>query len=135
MKIGIAAFTHESNTFAVSPTTLSDFTIHHGDDLVDHYRPTFHEVAGFIAGADEFDFTLSPLLTANATTPYALSFINLDETGPIVVEMPEAEAQRVIGMRYEAWIDEQLVDPPVFNHPGGPVVAGFQLTVTGPEAQ
>jgi hypothetical protein len=33
------------------------------------------------------------LLTANATTPYAASFINLEETGPIVIDMPEADVR------------------------------------------
>jgi hypothetical protein len=33
------------------------------------------------------------------------------------------------------WIDDQLVDPPTFNHPGGQVTNGFQLTVSGPETQ
>jgi hypothetical protein len=33
------------------------------------------------------------------------------------------------------WIDEQLIDPPSFNHPGGQVTNGFQLTVSGPETQ
>jgi len=40
------------------------------------------------------------LLTANATTPYALSFIRLDETGPIVVEMPETEVR---GAMHSMW--------------------------------
>ncbi len=40
------------------------------------------------------------LLTANATTPYALSFINLAETGPIVVDMPEAEVR---GAMHNMW--------------------------------
>lgn len=29
------------------------------------------------------------ILTANATTPYVISFFNLAETGPVVVDMPE----------------------------------------------
>ena len=33
------------------------------------------------------------LLTANATTPYALSFINLEKTGPIVIDMPHADVR------------------------------------------
>jgi hypothetical protein len=33
------------------------------------------------------------------------------------------------------WIDDQLIDPPSFNHPGGQVTNGFQLTVSGPETQ
>jgi|GEM_PF-2323220 len=33
------------------------------------------------------------------------------------------------------WIDDQLIDPPVFNHPGGQVSNGFQLTITGPQTK
>ena len=33
------------------------------------------------------------------------------------------------------WIDDQLIDPPVFNHAGGLVSSGFQLTVSGPQTQ
>lgn len=67
MRIAIAGFMHESNTFAVFPTTLDQFHIHRGATVIDHYRPTFHEMAGFIKGADEFDFELHPLLGADAT--------------------------------------------------------------------
>lgn len=67
MRIAIASFMHESNTFAVDPTTLTDFHIYRDQAVVDHYRPTFHEVAGFIAGADEYDYELHPLLGADAT--------------------------------------------------------------------
>ena len=67
MRIAIASFTHESNTFAADPTTLDQFHILRGDAVVDHYRPTFHEVAGYIKGADEYDFELHPLIGADAT--------------------------------------------------------------------
>ncbi len=67
MQIGIASLTHESNTFASKPTTLADFTLYRGNDLIDHFRPTFHEVAGYIAGADEYDFDVYPMIAANAT--------------------------------------------------------------------
>jgi len=67
MRIAIAGFMHESNTFAVFPTTLDQFHIHRGAAVIDHYRPTFHEMAGFIKGADEYDFALQPLLGADAT--------------------------------------------------------------------
>jgi hypothetical protein len=33
------------------------------------------------------------------------------------------------------WIDDQLIDPPVFNHPGGLVSSGFQLTMSGPQTK
>src|SRR6186997_2086551 len=73
MRIAIASIIHESNTFAVHPTTLSDFAVQRGQAMVDAYRPTFHEVAGFIAGADEYDFELQPLLAASATPAGAVT--------------------------------------------------------------
>lgn len=73
MRIAIAGFMHESNTFAAFPTTLDSFHIHRGDAVVDHYRPTFHEMAGFIRGADEYDFELHPLIGADATPAGALT--------------------------------------------------------------
>ncbi len=73
IRVAIAALTHESNTFAAFPTTLDDFSIHRGEEVIAHYRPTFHEVAGYIAAADEFDFDIVPLLSANATPAGALT--------------------------------------------------------------
>jgi microcystin degradation protein MlrC len=67
MRIAIASIIHESNTFAVHPTTLADFAVHRGQALVDYYAPNFHEVGGFIAGAEEYDYELHPLLSAAAT--------------------------------------------------------------------
>ena len=32
------------------------------------------------------------ILTANATTPYIISFFNLAETGPVVIDMPSGDA-------------------------------------------
>ena len=40
------------------------------------------------------------ILTANATTPYIVSFFNLAETGPVVIEMPEGE---VAGFVNDMW--------------------------------
>jgi len=67
MRIAIAAFMHESNTFIATPTTLADYQIQRGVDLIDTYQNTFHEVGGFIAGADEVGYEMVPLLAANAT--------------------------------------------------------------------
>jgi len=59
------------------------------------------------------------LLTANATTPYALSFIRLDETGPIVVEMPEAEVRGAMHSMWQIAITP-MIEPGkyVFHAPG-----------------
>jgi microcystin degradation protein MlrC len=67
MRIGIAVLTHESNTFAAKPTTLDDFGVHRGEEVIRHYAPTFHEAAGYIAAAEEYDYEIAPLLAANAT--------------------------------------------------------------------
>jgi hypothetical protein len=59
------------------------------------------------------------LLTANATTPYALTFIDLTEAGPIVVEIPEAEVR---GGMHDMWqiAIAAMIEPGqyVFHAPG-----------------
>jgi microcystin degradation protein MlrC len=67
MRIAVAGFSHESNSFAQMPTQLEDFNIRQGQKLLDHFSDTFHEVAGYIAGAAAHDFEIHPILTANAT--------------------------------------------------------------------
>ena len=85
MRIGIANFSHESNTFSTLPTRLEDFKILSGQAVIDHYAPTFHEMAGFIAGAEAYDFDLHPLLTANATP-----------SGPVTAEAYETIIERLL---------------------------------------
>jgi hypothetical protein len=63
------------------------------------HEETFGAKSGDIVYYPDYVSKLG-LLTANATTPYALSFINLEETGPIVVEMPEAEVR---GAMHSMW--------------------------------
>ncbi len=67
MRIGVALLSHESNTFASFPTALSDFQIARGAAFADRYRGTFHEVGGFIAGAEAYGYEIMPLFGANAT--------------------------------------------------------------------
>jgi microcystin degradation protein MlrC len=94
MRIAIAGFAHESNTFAATPTRLEDFSIWRGQEMIDHYTPTFHEIAGYIAGADEYDYDLHPTLGANATpsgrvTPEAYETI----VGEILDNLRSAKGQ------------------------------------------
>lgn len=86
MRIAIAGFSHESNTFASLPTRVEDFRVHEGADLVDWYAGTFHEMAGFIAGAGEYSFDLVPLLGADATP-----------SGTVTAEAYEHFTGRIIG--------------------------------------
>jgi len=59
------------------------------------------------------------LLTANTTTPYALSFINLTDTGPIWIEMPDAEVRGATHSMWQIGIT-QMTEPGsyVFHAPG-----------------
>jgi len=70
------------------------------------------------------------LLTANATTPYALSFINLTETGSIVVDMPEAEVRGAMHSMWQIAITP-MIKPGryVFHAPGteAPKVEGAKV--------
>ncbi len=79
-------------------------------------------------GAENGDIVYYPtyasklgLLTANATTPYAASFIDLADTGPVVVEMPPAEVR---GAMHDMWqiAIAPLTEPGkyVFYAPGTP---------------
>ena len=85
MRICIAGFSHESNTFVSAPTTLNDFRSFKGQEIVEHYAPTYHEIAGFIAGAKEFDYELIPLFSAHATP-----------SGPLAADTYEALVDRLV---------------------------------------
>lgn len=74
MKIISGGIQHETNTFADVPTTLADFIrdSHLGADLpggeavVERYFNTATIHGGYLAGALEADFSLSPVLNARA---------------------------------------------------------------------
>ena len=67
MRIAIAGFSHESNSFYSQPTQLEDFGGCEGADVIGQYEGTFHEIAGYIAGAEQFGYELYPLLATSAT--------------------------------------------------------------------
>jgi len=73
------------------------------------------------------------ILTANATTPYVSSFINLEETGPIVIDIPEAEVRGAMHSMWQIAIAE-MVKPGryVFHAPGteAPKVKNAQIFET-----
>ncbi len=70
MRIAIAGFMHESNTFAPLPTNLHRFrdgSLTYGDAVVPIWQDAHHEVGGFIAGAAKFGYELVPVAMAWAT--------------------------------------------------------------------
>jgi microcystin degradation protein MlrC len=70
MRIAIAGFMHESNTFTSLPANLQRFReggLSYGPPLVSLWREAHHEVGGFIEGAARFGFDLVPVAMAVAT--------------------------------------------------------------------
>ena len=67
MRIATAGFSHESNSFYSQPTQLEDFGGCECADVISQYAGTFHEIAGYIAGAEQFGYELYPLLATSAT--------------------------------------------------------------------
>jgi len=63
-------FIHESNTFVSIPTTLQRFVeggIFRGDEILERWTDSHHELAGFIEGGAIHGFETIPLITAHAT--------------------------------------------------------------------
>lgn len=70
MRIGIAGFLHESNTFSREMTTFRHFQeafLHYGAELVPAWRNSHHELGGFIEGCERYQLELTPLIAASAT--------------------------------------------------------------------
>ena len=67
MRIAIAGFLHESNTFSSQPTALQDFGVLEGAAVLSQHQDTYHEIAGYISAAADLDMELLPTLSAGAT--------------------------------------------------------------------
>lgn len=100
MRIAVAGFSHESNSFSRMPTRLEDFGLRQGAAVLEHYADTFHEVAGYIAGAEEHGFEIHPILTAGATP-----------AGPVTAETYEDIVGRILqGLREAPPLDGVLLE-------------------------
>jgi microcystin degradation protein MlrC len=69
MRIGIAGFLHESNTFLPAPTTLEDFqstSWTEGAALLERWSGALHELGGLVDGCAEHGLTAVPLLATYA---------------------------------------------------------------------
>jgi microcystin degradation protein MlrC len=66
MRIAIGGISHETSTFAPTPTHLRDFEtglgLFRGRDIVERFRGTNNCTGGFITGAERHGFELVPLL-------------------------------------------------------------------------
>jgi len=78
MRFAVAGFAHESNTFHSQPTGMEDFGVDEygvkeGEQILSHYADTFHEIAGYIAGAEQFGYEIFPIVAAGATPAAAVT--------------------------------------------------------------
>ncbi len=90
MRIGIAGFLHESNTFMPERTELRHFEeafLHRGAELLPIWRDAHHELGGFIAGCESEHVEMVPLIAAMAT-PYGR--VTDDAYEAILAELTES---------------------------------------------
>src|SRR5689334_4543786 len=64
MRIGLAGFSHETNTFSNVPATYDRFTIDRGEEIVRRHTGANSTVTGFLEVAAERGVELVPLLKA-----------------------------------------------------------------------
>ena len=67
MRIAVAGFSHESNSFSAQPTVLDDFGIQTGREMLARHAGTYHEIAGYVSAAEDLGMELCPILSASAT--------------------------------------------------------------------
>ena len=65
--IAIGGIMHESNTFSDTRTDYGAFSRTFARYLINAWSETHHEMAGFIQGASQYDYTAYPTLMASAT--------------------------------------------------------------------
>src|SRR5919106_3231380 len=67
MRVGIVGLQHESNTFSPIATGLDSFEIMEDDAVIQAWRDSHHEVAGFLKGLQQEGIEPVPLVVAVAT--------------------------------------------------------------------
>jgi microcystin degradation protein MlrC len=89
MRIAIAGFMHESNTFAPLPTDRRRFqegSWTEGDAILDAWGQAHHEVGGFLAASQSLGFEPVPTLMAWATPAGPVDDAVLDEVVDTIVD-------------------------------------------------
>lgn len=64
MRVGILSLIHESNTFAVSPTTIQSFQrdgLYVGEAVREAFQGGFHQITGFLEGLEAADVEAVPV--------------------------------------------------------------------------
>jgi microcystin degradation protein MlrC len=94
MRLAVAGFLHESNTFNPLRTGRAAFAaqaLHFGSALLAEWRDAHHEVGGFLEAADAEGFEPVPLVMATATPSGPVADEVLDEVTGHLIDRLRAE--------------------------------------------
>jgi microcystin degradation protein MlrC len=114
MRIAVAGFMHESNTFNPIPAERAAFAQQGfalGADLLTEWRAAHHEVAGFLQAGTVEGFEPVPLLMAWATPSGPVASDVFDEiTGALVERLREARADGLLLALHGAMVSDHHLD-------------------------
>jgi microcystin degradation protein MlrC len=114
MRIAIAGFIHESNTFNPQLTDRAAFvaqSLTGGAALLDEWRDAHHEVGGFIEAARVEGFEPVPLLMAWATPAGPIADVVFDEiTGQLCELLRESRADGLLLALHGAMVAQSHLD-------------------------
>jgi microcystin degradation protein MlrC len=136
MRIAVAGFQHESNTFADAITTRDRFVedgLLFGSEVVERWRDAHHEIAGFLEAGVELGFETLPLLMTKATPsgPVDAAFVN-EIAEEIVERLRQSHADGLLLALHGAMVTtaESSGDTVVLRRLRAAVGASFPIVVT-----
>jgi microcystin degradation protein MlrC len=114
MRIALAGFMHESNTFNPIRTDRAAFesqSLIFGPPLLDEWREAHHEMGGFIEAANAEGFTPLPIVMAWATPSGPIVDAVLEEiTGRIIEELNRLKPDGLLLALHGAMVAESHLD-------------------------
>src|ERR1700730_7371961 len=114
MRIAVAGFMHESNTFNPMRTDRAAFaaqSLAFGPALLDEWRDAHHEVGGFIEAVTDERFELLPVAMAWATPSGPVADAVLDEvTDHLIQELQRQQPDGLLLALHGAMVAESHPD-------------------------
>ncbi len=114
MRLAIAGFMHESNTFNPLKADRAAFAaqcLKFGPEFVDEWRDAHHEIGGFIEGAEQFGYELLPIGMAWATPSGPVSDDLFEEvTTEIIALLSRQAADGLLLALHGAMVSESHLD-------------------------
>ena len=96
--VAIGGIMHESNTFSDTPTDFEAFHTSVGDEIIDAWADTHHEMGGFIQGAAQNGYTLYPTLMAAATPAGRVTDTAFNQLADMLIQRLKVSAPNPEGL-------------------------------------